>query len=66
MCNLWEFFWILQSGSYKVDGAFWLYRKDKAGKEIEAHLASGGNFDEIMEDINRAVEESGFFRALKA
>ena len=39
---------------------------DKAGKEIEAHLASGGNFDEIMEDINRAVEESGFFRALKA
>ena len=39
---------------------------DKAGKEIEALLASGGNFDEIMEDINRPVEESGFFRALKA
>ena len=35
MCNLWEFFWILQSGSYKVGEAFWLYRKDKAGKEIQ-------------------------------
>lgn len=39
---------------------------EKAGKEIEAHIASGGNFDEIMEDINRAVGESGFFQALKA
>ena len=29
-------------------------------------VASGGKFDDIMQDINRAVEESGFFRALKA
>lgn len=34
---------------------------EKAGKEIEAHIASGGKFDDIMQDINRAVEESGFF-----
>lgn len=39
---------------------------EKAGKEIENHIAAGGGFDEIMEDINRAVEESGFFRALRA
>ena len=39
---------------------------EKAGKEIEAHIPSGGKFDDIMQDINRAVEESGFFRALKA
>ncbi len=39
---------------------------EKAGKEMEAHIASGGSFDEIMADISRAVEESGFFRALRA
>ena len=39
---------------------------EKAGKEIEAHIALGGSFDEIMDDINRAVEESDFFQALKA
>lgn len=37
---------------------------EKAGREIEAHLANGGNFDEIMKDIERAVKESGFFRTL--
>ena len=39
---------------------------EKAGKEMEAHIASGGSFDEIMVDISRAVEESGFFQALRA
>ena len=37
---------------------------EKAGKEIEAHLAAGGNFDEIMKEIEKAVKTSGFFRAL--
>ena len=39
---------------------------EQAGKEIEAHIASGGKFDEIMEDISRAVEESDFFQTLMA
>ena len=37
---------------------------EKAGTEIEAHLAAGGNFDEIMKEIEKAVQTSGFFRAL--
>ena len=32
--------------------------------EIEQHLASGGSLDPLMESINKAVNESGFFRAL--
>ncbi len=39
---------------------------EEAGMEIEKHIASGGGFDEMMKDISRAVEESGFFQALKA
>jgi len=35
-----------------------------AGKEMEAHLAKGGSLDEMMEEINKAVENSGFFQAL--
>lgn len=38
---------------------------EKAGTEIEAHLAAGGNFDEIMKEIEKAVQTSGFFRALQ-
>ena len=37
---------------------------EKAGMEIEQHLASGGSLDPLMESINKAVNESGFFRAL--
>ena len=40
--------------------------REEAGMEIEKHIASGGGFDEMMKDISRAVEESGFFQALKA
>jgi len=37
---------------------------EKAGKEIEAHLSDGGTLDDFMKEINKAVETSGFFRAL--
>lgn len=38
--------------------------KDGAGKEIEAHMTNGGNFEEILEIISYEVENSGFFRSL--
>ncbi len=37
---------------------------DRAGKEMEEHLAAGGGLDDMMTEINKAVESSGFFRAL--
>jgi len=37
---------------------------EKAGKEMEEHLANGGGLEEMMTEINKAVESSGFFRAL--
>ena len=37
---------------------------EKAGKEMEEHLENGGSLDEMLEEINKAVEESGFFQAL--
>lgn len=42
-----------------MDGNF-----EKAGEEIEEHLNNGGSLDEILEEINKAVEESGFFQTL--
>lgn len=38
---------------------------ETAGNELEKHLASGGSMEPIMEDINKAVSESGFFRSLR-
>ncbi len=37
---------------------------EKAGSELEAHLENGGSLDEILQEINNAVEQSGFFQAL--
>lgn len=37
---------------------------ERAGVEIEKHLSGGGSIDVIMDDINKAVNESGFFRSL--
>lgn len=37
---------------------------ESAGREMQAHLANGGTLDEMMQEINRAVSESGFFQAL--
>lgn len=36
-----------------------------AGKEINAHIVNGGNFESLMEVIKEVIDESGFFRALK-
>ena len=38
--------------------------EEKAGREMEMHLANGGDLNEMMEEINKAVNESGFFQAL--
>ena len=33
-----------------------------AGQELEAHIANGGDFNEIMEVISEEMEKSDFFR----
>lgn len=35
-----------------------------AGKEIEGHMISGGNFGDIASVMSGAMEDSGFFQAL--
>ena len=35
---------------------------DSAAAELDAHLAGGGNLDEIGEALNTAIEVSGFFK----
>lgn len=37
---------------------------ERAGVELQEHLVAGGQLDELMEEINWAVENSGFFQAL--
>lgn len=37
---------------------------EKAGRELEAHLEQGGDLQEILDEVVKAVNESGFFRAL--
>ena len=39
--------------------------KEDAGKEIEAHVRSGGNFNDLYEVMGEEMNESGFFQALK-
>ncbi len=38
---------------------------ETAGKEFEAHIINGGTLDEITQEINEAVQTSGFFQALQ-
>lgn len=38
--------------------------KEYAGKELEAHITSGGKFDEIMTAMSDEMEKSDFFRNL--
>ena len=38
---------------------------EEAGNEIMLHLKNGGKFDEIMEELKAAIEDSDFFRFLK-
>ncbi len=35
-----------------------------AGQEIAEHLTKGGKLDDLSEELNKAVSESDFFRAL--
>lgn len=38
--------------------------KEKAGEELQAHVISGGTFDEIYKVMGEEMNESDFFRAL--
>lgn len=38
--------------------------KEFAGKEMEAHLINGGSFDDVVNAMNDAMEQSDFFRSL--
>lgn len=40
--------------------------KDFAGAEIQEHMVNGGDIKNISEALVKAVENSGFFQALKA
>lgn len=37
---------------------------EDAGKEIEKHLASGGNFEDAIKVMSEEMEDSDFFRTL--
>lgn len=37
---------------------------EKAGAEMEEHLVNGGDFEEVMDVMNKEMEASDFFRAL--
>ena len=41
-----------------------LYEFEKAGKELEEHVKSGGSLEDIANVMGEMIEESGFFRAL--
>lgn len=38
--------------------------KEEAGKEIEAHITSGGKFNDVVEIMSQQMQDSGFFRSL--
>jgi len=37
---------------------------EKAGNEIAEHLIKGGSLEDISNEFNKSLEESGFFQAL--
>lgn len=39
--------------------------KENAGEELEKHVMSGGDFDELSEAMGDAIENSDFFRKLQ-
>lgn len=39
---------------------------DEAGQVINDHIVNGGNFDDLLQVINKELENSGFFRALQS
>ena len=38
---------------------------ENAGAELEAHVLSGGDISELASTLAEAIDESGFFRALR-
>lgn len=38
---------------------------EDAGKDIEAHVVNGGDIKEIIDEMTKAMNESGFFRSLR-
>ena len=59
----------LESGTPKVATmirglAAWIMGTDKvtAAREIQKHIEAGGSIVEIMEAVNEAMNESGFFK----
>ena len=38
--------------------------KEEAGKEIEAHIESGGKFNDVVDVMSHQMQDSGFFRSL--
>ena len=38
---------------------------EKAGKELETHLANGGSLEEVMKEVNAALQKSGFFQRMQ-
>lgn len=39
-------------------------KKEDAGKEIQAHVIAGGNFNDLYEVMGQEMNESDFFQAL--
>ena len=39
--------------------------KEEAGKEIEAHLESGGKFNDVVDVMSHQMQDSGFFRSIR-
>ena len=37
---------------------------EEAGKQMELHIVSGGNFESVMSAMSEEMEKSDFFRAL--
>ena len=38
--------------------------KEQAGKELESHIAKGGEFSDVVTVMSEMMNESGFFRSL--
>lgn len=38
--------------------------EEAAGREVEAHLENGGEFNDVIEVMSQQMQDSGFFRSL--
>lgn len=39
--------------------------KEIAGNELQEHLLNGGSFDELLDDVQKAMENSGFLSGMR-